>query len=393
MEKNIPSGSRSNLDGTRDQSRAQKGARSQLRVSNPELIKQVAHDAIEALRRNRTVDCVSLSPNDGAAVTHCLCKNCEAWDAPGGDKIEMWGPKEPTQHVSLSDRYVRFYSEVGAIVAREFPQRNLGAYAYGGYQLPPLHEKLHPNVVLGFVGFAYLNEGYRTQSRDAWLKWSEMASRIFLRPNALAAGMGSPTVHVHRLAEDFRFCLDHKMMACDFDCCYHHCASDGLNYYVLAKLLWDPKTDVDAAIADYCRAGFGPAAGTVREYFRHCETNLEAFACGSATRKPGKDEVAVFAEWTPEEFFVKSNLLLDRATREASADVTIQQRVAFLRKALQLGEIRHRYWVARSAAKNGDRQAVQRAKLIEEERMKWYQKLGISWAINVANLEFYHGRF
>lgn len=248
-------------------------------------------------------------------------------------------------------------------------------------------------MVLGFVGFDYLNEASRAQSREAWLKWSDMASHIFLRPNALAAGMGSPTVHVHRLAEDVRFCLEHKMMACDFDCCYHHRASDGLNYYVLAKLLWDPKTDVDAAIADYCRAGFGPAAETIREYFRHCETNLEAFARSGPTGKPGKDEVALFAEWTPAEFFVTCNLLLDRASRQANGETTIQQRVAFLRKSVELGEIRHRYWLARSAAKAGDRQAGQRAKLIEEERMKWYQNLGISWAINVPNLEFYRGRF
>lgn len=116
-------------DGTRNQSRAQKGARSQLCVSNPQLIRQVAGDAIDALRRNPTADCVSLSPNDGAAVTHCLCANCEAWDAPGGETIEMWGSKEPRRHVSLTDRSVRFYSEVATLVAREFPQRNLGAYA------------------------------------------------------------------------------------------------------------------------------------------------------------------------------------------------------------------------------------------------------------------------
>jgi len=356
------------------------------------LIEQVARDAIEALRKDPTADCVSLSPNDGAAVTHCLCKNCEAWDAPDGEMIEMWGPKEPTRHVSLSDRYVRFYSEVAAIVAREFPHRNLGAYAYGGYRLPPHREKLHPNVVLGFVGFSYLNESYRQQSREAWQQWSEKAGRIFLRPNALASAMGSPAVHIHRLADDFRFCLDRKMTACDFDCCYHHWASDGLNYYVLAKLLWDPKTDVDAAIADYCRAGFGPAAGTIGEYFRRCEANMEAFA-RLGTEKKGKDEVAPFAEWTRDEFFVKCHALLDQAAREAGGDETIRQRVAFLRKAVELGEIRHRYWVARTAAKNGDREAANRAKLIEEERMKWYQSLGISWAINVPNLEFYRGRF
>lgn len=52
-----------------------------------------------------------------------------------------------------------------------------------------------------------------------------------------------PTVYVHRLAEDLRFCAAHKMMMTDFDCCYQHWATDGLNYYVLAKLLWEAERD------------------------------------------------------------------------------------------------------------------------------------------------------
>ena len=31
----------------------------------------------------------------------------------------------------------------------------------------------------------------------------------------------------------------------------------GLNYYVLAKLIWDPECDINSLIDDYCRSGFG----------------------------------------------------------------------------------------------------------------------------------------
>ena len=119
------------------------------------------------------------------------------------------------------------------------------------------------------------------------------------------------------------------------------------------------------------------------------EANMDAFARRSAATKPGKKEVPLFAEWTSEEFFTKCNSLLDRAAREAGNDETIRQRVAFLRKAVELGELRHRYWVARAAAASGDRDAAAPARQIEQERMKWYQKLGISWAINAANLAYY----
>jgi len=63
--------------------------------------------------------------------------------------------------MSLTDRYVKFYSAVAEIVAQEFPNRYLGAYAYSAYALPPVKAQLHPNIVIGFVGFSYLNEETR----------------------------------------------------------------------------------------------------------------------------------------------------------------------------------------------------------------------------------------
>jgi alpha-glucuronidase len=44
--------------------------------------------------------------------------------------------------------------------------------------------------------------------------------------------------------------------------------TQGLNYYVLAKMLWDPHRDVDQIIDDYCRAAYGPGAKAMKEYYR-----------------------------------------------------------------------------------------------------------------------------
>ena len=375
-------------DGTRDNSRASDGHRARLCVSNRELIEQAARDRIAAMDENPTWDTVSISPNDGSKATFCQCESCKAWDAPGGKMIESWGPDGPLRHVSLTDRYVKFYSAVAEIVAKKFPNRYLGAYAYSAYTLPPVDAKLHPNVVIGFVGFSYLNEGIRQEARDSWLKWSQATEKIFWRPNLLTGGMGFPTVYVHRLAEDFSFCAEHGMMFTDFDCCYQHWATDGLNYYVLAKLLWDPDADVDAIIDDYCRAGFGPAADTVKKYFRQLEEMTTDFARTNLYEGRKKSQGVLARQYT-DEFLAGLRALLEEADREAGHDDMARQRIAFLRKGLEYARIRRDWAIARALASKGDHEAAQRLKSIEAERDTWYQQLSISWALNAAYLRFY----
>lgn len=62
--------------------------------------------------------------------------------------------------------------------------------------------------------------------------------------------------------------------------------TQGLNYYVLAKLLWDPHRDVDPIIDDYCRAAYGPGAEAMKEYYRRAEDLANRIA---ATGKPNRD--------------------------------------------------------------------------------------------------------
>ena len=145
------------------------------------------------------------------------------------------------RHVSLTDRYVRFYNAVAEIVAKELPDRKLGAYAYSAYRLPPLHVTLAPNVFIGYVGFTYLNEAEREVARQTWEAWGKAApGGLFLRPNLFMTGMGFPVFYPHRLGEDLKRCAATGMKVTDFDTCYNHWALGGINYYVTARLIWDP---------------------------------------------------------------------------------------------------------------------------------------------------------
>jgi len=278
---------------------------------------------------------------------------------------------------------------VAEIVAKEYPNRFLGAYAYSAYRLPPVHVKLPPNVMIGYVGFGYLNEERRQKAREEWTKWSQAANKLFLRPNLLDGANGLPTVYAHRLAEDLRFCAEHGMLVTDFDNCLQHWASDGLNYYVLARLLWNPKLDADAIVEDYCRAGFGKGAPAMRAYFADLEQMTDALAKSSEYEGRKKSPKDVLVKWYSDAFLAKLQAHLDEAKRLAAGDADALARIAFLDTAVRYAPLRRDWALAVEANRaNPTKEGQAKVKDTLARKEAFYQQLSISWTLNVPYLKF-----
>ncbi len=374
-------------DGTRDnEGPANEGYPShRLCVSNPGLIERIARDKIEQLRRNPSLDAASVSPNDGGLQTFCLCDRCESWDAPEGEMIRMRSEDGAIPHVTLSDRFVRFYSEIARIVARELPDRNIGAYAYHHYTTPPIHADLHPNVVIGFVTAMrmYVNEEMREKMRADWGEWAAKADQLFLYANSTYALNAFPTVYVHRLAEDLRFYAEHNIVFAQYDCVTGHWATNGLNYYVLARLLWDPWQDVDALVAEYCAAAFGPAAEQVRGYFEEIERITTSVA--EERQRPGAE---MMARHYSDEVVAGLAAMLDAADRAAAGDPTIKARIRFLRQGLDYAPVCRDYMLAREALEGGNKWDWRAYREQSVRRTTWFHQLGPSWSIHVPWLMY-----
>ena len=254
-------------DGTRTNT----NTREQLCVSNPGLWDFVAQEKIKELRANPKQTAVSISMNDDGDNTFCMCEKCAAWDPPGSPKLYSKGTGDPG--IPLSDRHFKFYNEVAKRVGKEMPERYLGAYAYWPYkEIPVTVKELEKNLLIGFVGFdTYFCDKIRQTDKTLWLNWGKLANQLFIRPNLLWYDMGVPTNYSHKLADDIRFMADNKMRAADFDGLIGNWGSEGLNYYVLAKLLWNPYADVNAIIDDYCKAAYGKGAPAMKAYYNKLE--------------------------------------------------------------------------------------------------------------------------
>jgi hypothetical protein len=301
-------------------------SRVRLCKSNPELIAALARDKIAEIEANPNVLGVSLCPNDGGRSTFCTCPKCEALDAPGARKVMLWDmtgkERRSFEHPALTDRMVYFWNAIAEQVGKVHPDKLFTVEAYSVYATPPVQRTLHPNLVVRFAALSYADEQDRQSARGDWDAWAKMAKRIYFRSNCMLAGRrtGMPLIYVHRFADDFRHFVSTGMMGTDLDSCCHNWATQGLNYYVVARLHSDPNQDVDAMIDDYCRAGFGPAAKTMRRYF----DKLESVFTGTSARH--EDANTGFTDAVLDEL----HKLIAQAASETASDPEAAKRVAFI---------------------------------------------------------------
>ena len=317
-------------NGSRDQSNSPD--RSRLCVSNQDLIAHIARDRIERINKTGQKS-VSIGPNDGGKTSFCMCEECKKLDPPEGRKRMMtdFSPganRRQFEYVSLTDRYIHFFNGIAELVTAEHPDVWLTADAYSVYAAPPVKTKLHPNIAIRYVGVTYTNEEKRHQGLEDWHDWADAASKIYFRSNLLLGGrrQGTPVIYAHKLAEDFSKLAKNKMIGTDLDSCCHNWATQGLNYYVMAKLLWNPDIDIDVLIDDYCQSGFGNGADAVKRYLLRLE---------ELTNQMAADPEILYTTLYTVEVVNELRKLLDEAAAGAKADPAAAQRVAFLRAGLE----------------------------------------------------------
>lgn len=308
-------------NGTRDA--YPRPERVKLCISNPDVIEQWTRDAVAQFEKNDWQVMVSASPNDSEMQGYCVCDDCRAWDAKSGPTVRLSWAGHKDEHVALTDRFARWWNILAKQLKEELPDREayIGAWAYGAYRTPPVEvEKLEDNIVIGYIGSPPMNDLERRQhERENWLAWSEVANQVVWRPNFFYADRGMPVLFMERAAEDFAWLTDHNMFGLDMDTTYGHWSIQGLQYYVLAKLTWDPYADIDEVLTDYMERAFGgDAAPYMRQYFEQLE---QAYYRRAERMKDmnGLQRIASLPEQYPPQLLSRLQMLLDQA-RDAVGD-------------------------------------------------------------------------
>ncbi len=307
-------------DGTRDQSNAKE--RWRLCVSNPGLIEHVANDILSRLNGHAQA-AISLCPNDGGYSSFCLCPECQKLDSPDAPKVKMLvfkkvgeTERDEVEHPALTDRFVHYWNAVAERVTKVVPDQLFLVEAYSYYSDPPVREKLHPNLVLRYV----------PNTADGWKGWQAAgAKKVYWRPNNLHSGYRDAALSPRARENSATLCYlaEHGMQATDMDSLYHNWATQGLHYYAMARLGWNPAQGYDAVLDDYCRSGFGAGAEQVKKYFNLAEKGL-VIPVGKGS----------FPEVTMETLNDLRACLVG-AAKATENDTPSHRRVAFLRAGLE----------------------------------------------------------
>jgi hypothetical protein len=367
--------------------------RAKLCLSNPEVLEKFATDAIAFFKANPTALMVSAAPNDNAYSGNCMCERCKSWDEPNAAKyqfsdVNAQGERIRFEYPYLTDRHMRFYNLAAERIAREVPGKLVGGLAYTAYLTPPLREKLRPDVAIGFVGYrTYLSDKEYGESVEQWNAWAKTAKTMFLRPNTLVYTFGFPLVFTKRLAADIKRGADDGMIGTDYDSLIHHWGGQGINYYVLAKMLWNPQADVNAIVDDYCRTGFGPAAPAIRAYFRSLEQITDRISAADAGYY-GKDLMAGMLPFFTPEVLNEAGSHLVRARTLAGTDAAILERIKLLETGLEYARLQTTALRAVEAAKGGDAAAKQALARAIAARQNFYRANVNSFAINATDIMY-----
>ena len=349
------------------------GYRVRMCLSNPEVIDETAKRVVAFLDANPKVDGYGIAPSD-IFGSYCVCNECK--------KV---GP-------TTSDLVAYNVAEVARKVGKLRPGKHVGGLAYHAYNDAPKTDIRFPdNVVLRYVGvhtYAYLCDDAWRRTVDEWDGWAKISDKMIWRPNNFAwlRGIGVPLVYVTKLGADFRHFYKNKMVGTDFDRIMPRWAMSGLNYYVAARLNWNPEADVDRIVEDYCRSGFGPAAPQVRAYFAMLEKITDRLAAqreyvGQSTYL---DVPALFEIAELEEL----RAMLDNAREVAAGDETIQKRIAFICEALDVADVEVPIHKAVELARKNRPSAeqIEEYRTMLEERERFLESRGASRAANAPDL-------
>jgi hypothetical protein len=237
-------------------------------LSNPDVWDRWLLDVEEQLKENPYKTLFSAGANDGWGQGHCTCQKCRAWDHKGFD------PKKP----EMADRDLRFVNTLAKKLKEKYPDKpyKVMALAYGFTRPAPKEVKPDENVIIiNASNFLQQGDEARKQNMGQFDDWAMVSGAMAWRPNlgtSVGGIIGMPNVSPHQAAKDIKFVAERGTIGLYFDTYWHHWATQGIQYYCLAQLAWNPYINIDSLLGDYHKRAYGEAAKEMQQYWELMET-------------------------------------------------------------------------------------------------------------------------
>lgn len=290
----------------------------QLCLTNPEVLKICTERLLDIMKKKPEYFAYSLSQADNEE--YCQCEKCtllaQRYGAQSG--VVLW-----------------FVNQVADIVARHYPDKYVGTFAYRYTRAVPQGIRPHKNVIIRLCSieccFAHPLQAPCNSDFIRDLKaWGKIAPQLFIWDYVVNFQQYmAPFPNFGVLADNIRTYRDNAAIGVHEEGQYE---TDGgefaeLRAWVLARLLWNPEQDTDALVSEFIRAYYGKVARHIQQYFNLVQHLVRPdHHIGIYIR----DDNAIYTE----AFIGQGNVLLDKARAAVGDDAAMAHRVDRVRMQL-----------------------------------------------------------
>jgi hypothetical protein len=325
------------VGGTRDAAPGNGKHGNQPCFSHPGVAELTAEYARDRFEADPWLDVLSVAINDGGRP--CECDLCQEFDrdvgvSSGAQKIDLETDEDPAgamENRRITDQLFKNLQDSVKAAGDVLQSRYLMTHLYSYYRDVPAKYDL-PKEVVGQYCINASTFGDRKQRDDEYERLRKMSAHV-------------PTLGIYEYLIQGAWPDPHRLfphLIAESVKTYHEIgaryyasqpslgfATSGLNPYVLSRCLWNVNTDADEVIEDYCRSGFGAAAGTIRTFF-------DAFSDRWLETESGRTVIPPLDRYTglwrlyPEDFLTARESELDRAASQVRGDDETESRIKFL---------------------------------------------------------------
>jgi len=304
-------------------------------TTNPDVIQLTVAYCRRYFTEHPDYDVVSIGMNDGRGF--CECDRCRRLDS-GATLEEGKGGKLPV----ITDRIVTFGNQVAEELAKTHPRKMVLMLAYGQARPAPLKVKAHPHLLVQYTSHLvnHWNEKARQADYAEAEKWSRWATQLGIYEYLIQSRFPEmPRFVPELIARSVRhlYQLGYRYFETQAGDGF---AINGLNYYVLSKVLWNPAADPGLIVRDYVEKGFGKAGPAVARYFERMAEQWKKAADvveDASMLRPTLAEYRLVRSIYPEEFLAACRRDLQEAHTLAEGDD--RRRVEFLQAGFRYFEL------------------------------------------------------
>ncbi len=250
---------------------------SQLCLTNPEVVKIVAANAIEQLRRDPR-EHISISQNDNC--DYCTCEKCRAVFEEEG---------------SESGLLLRFVNAVAEEIEKEFPNVLVDTLAYQYTRAMPKITKPRHNVCVRLCSieccFRHPLNDPTCERNVSFVKdiedWNTICDKLYIWDYvADYPHYTAPFPNTYILRENVRFYAEHHVVGLLEQSTYNGKCADfsELKLYLISKLLWNPymnKEEFEYHMIDFLKGYYGRGWEYIYKFIQRLndETMEEHYNC------------------------------------------------------------------------------------------------------------------